>query len=54
MSDENKKSTVVVKSVPRGYRIRIDIEEALVKHCYNKNKLVNDLLEKHLKSKGEL
>ncbi len=50
----DKKSTVTVKSVPRTYRIRIDIEEALVKAGYNKNKLVNNLLEKHLKSKGEL
>ncbi len=54
MAVKKESTAVVVKSVPRGYRIKIEIEEALVKSGVNKNKLVNDLLEKHLKEKGLL
>lgn len=50
----DKKSSLVVKSIPRTYRIDMDIAEALNDSDLNKNKLVNRILREELIKMGLL
>lgn len=54
MAKEKEIKEIEVKSVMRSYRIKTKLANALNDPKINKNKLVNEAIEKELKARGIL